>query len=149
MRYCQSCEVEYPDLTQACPTCQGPLVDAPPRETRRFVLAGTAEDPLTAENLAEVVDQAGIPVVVRARRRGVVDPITSPALHAWWEILVPEELAERAQALVESERANIEADAGAAERAALEEEQATEKAAQRSAEGRAGEETPSPAEAEE
>jgi hypothetical protein len=126
MRYCQSCEVEYPDLTQACPTCQGPLIDAPPRETRRFVLAGTAEDPLTAENLAEVVDQAGIPVVVRARRRGVVDPITSPALHAWWEILVPEELVERAQALVEGERAKIEADAGAAERAALEEELATE-----------------------
>lgn len=122
MRYCQNCDAEQPDSIARCPTCEGPLVEATPRETRRFVIAGTAEDPLTAENLAEVVDEAGIPVVVRARRRGVVEPLTTSSLHAWWEILVPEELKDRAERVIESERKQIEADAAEAARAAEEEE---------------------------
>lgn len=122
MRYCPSCDAEYPDATDACPTCRTALVEVPKRDTRRFVVAGTAEDPLTAENLADVVDEAGIPVVVRARRRGMVEPITTAALHAWWEILVPEELKDRAGAVIETERQQIEADAGEAARAAEEEE---------------------------
>jgi hypothetical protein len=127
MRYCQSCDTEYPEVTATCPKCQAALVDAPAKDTRRFVLAGTTEDPLSAENLAEVVDGAGIPVLVRARRRGVVEPITSSSLHAWWEILVPEELLDRAQAVLEKERQQIEADAGEAAQAAEEEEAQGEK----------------------
>lgn len=127
MRYCQTCDTEYPDAVSTCPTCQSALIDAAPKETRRFVVAGTAADPLTAENLAEGVDGAGIPVLVRARRRGVVEPITSSSLHAWWEVLVPEELLERAQAILETERQQIEADAAEAARAAEEEEAEGEK----------------------
>jgi len=128
MRHCQSCDTDYPDVTVLCPKCQGALVDASAKDTRRFVLAGTTEDPLSAENLAEVVDGAGIPVLVRARRRGMVEPITSSSLHAWWEILVPEELLESAQAVLEKERAQIEADAAEAAQAAEEEEAQGEKA---------------------
>jgi hypothetical protein len=59
-----------------------------------------------------------------------VDTITSPS-GPWWEILVPEECLEQADALLQQERAKMAAGAEEAALAAEEEEAETEQAARK------------------
>jgi hypothetical protein len=132
MAECPSCGTGVREGARVCATCGaviGTNVEGgikPDADTRKFVVAGTAEDPLSADELVEAIEQAGIPVMARARRRGVVEPITSPSLHGWWEILVPEENSERATQIIDTELERLEAEAEEAARAAEEEEAESE-----------------------
>ena len=92
------------------------------RDTRTFVRAGSAEDPLSAERFTQVLEEARIPVFCRPRRGGTVDALTSGTSLPWWDLLVPEEHAVRAAELLTAERARLEAGAEDAARAAEEEE---------------------------
>lgn len=138
MKYCASCGSEYQDGIATCVDClEAPLLTEKEmrdkglplpgeRDTRRFVRAGTAEDPLSAEEIGGAVEAAKIPVFVRARRAGTVDSITDGTL-PWWEILVPEEHFQRAAELVAAEKQRLNATADEAARAAEEEQLETEK----------------------
>ncbi|MBI3183366.1 MAG: DUF2007 domain-containing protein [Myxococcales bacterium] len=126
MKYCTRCRSEYQDSATACSDCGGEELIAPeemkrrglllPHEvdTRRLVRVATAEDPYTAEQLSAVLEAAEISTLARARRA-----MESPP---WWEILVPEEQAEKAKGLVSEEKARLEANVDEAARAAEEEE---------------------------
>jgi hypothetical protein len=135
MKYCTRCGSEYQEGVEQCADCPGNprLVSAEqmrerglplPHELdeRVFVRAGTAEDPLTVEAFVELLDEAEIPVFVRAGRSGVVDKLTTGNLLPWWEILVPEEQQERATRLLEQERAREDATTDEAVQAAEDEE---------------------------
>ena len=134
MKYCVECGSEYQDGATECADCRGAkLVDAQTmratgratpgeRDTRTFVRAGTAEDPLTAERYVEVLEAAGLDPLMRARRAGSVDTLTTGVVLPWWELLVPEPQLARAVDLLREERARIEASADEASRAAEEEE---------------------------
>lgn len=132
MKYCGNCGGEYTDVVTECADCGGTeMLDAPElqarglrnpgeRDTRRFVSAGVAEDPLSAEQFVRVLEAENIPVFARPRRGGAVDALTSPT-HAWWEILVPEEQHATAAGLLVQEKARMESGAEEAGRAAEEE----------------------------
>ncbi|MCY1021260.1 putative signal transducing protein [Pyxidicoccus sp. MSG2] len=135
MKYCARCGSEYEDSVQDCADCPGnPLLVSEaemharglplPHELdkRVFVRAATAEDPFTAEAFVELLQEANIPVLVRAGRSGVVDTLTTGNLLPWWEILVPEDAAARATPLLEQERAQELATTDEAVQAAEEEE---------------------------
>lgn len=140
MKYCASCGSEYQDGIATCADC----LDAPlltekemrdrglplpgERDTRRFVRAGSAEDPLSAQEIGAAVEVAKIPVFVRARRAGAVDTITDGAL-PWWEILVPEEHLARATEIVTAAKQRLEATSDEAARAAEDEQRESEKPA--------------------
>jgi hypothetical protein len=136
MRYCPQCGSEYRDHVRECADCRGrELLTAeemhrrgmllPNEEDRRtFVRADTADNPLTAEQLAAVLEQAQIPVMSQPHL-GAVDTLTSPS-GPWWEILVPEECLEQAEALLQQERTRMAANAEEAALAAEEEEAETE-----------------------
>lgn len=136
MKYCGDCGGEYVDTVTECADCGGKdmvsaqelktrgIPNPSERDTRRFVSAGTAEDPLSSEQFVRVLEAENIPVFARPRRGGSVDALTTPT-HAWWEILVPEESVARAGELITQEKARIEAGAEEAARAAEEESQAT------------------------
>ncbi|MFZ5471362.1 MAG: hypothetical protein ACOZIN_18215 [Myxococcota bacterium] len=138
MRYCTQCGSEYEDSVDRCSDCGGTeLVSADrlqehrralPHEmdTRRFVRAGTAEDPLTAEQYTAALEAAKIPVFARPRRAGTVDSLTSGVMSPWWEILVPEDHLTQATALLETEARQIDAAAERNARAAEEEAAGTE-----------------------
>src|SRR5947209_6526364 len=95
MAECPACGVVLRDAARICGACGavvGSNVGATLKDdadTRKFVRAGEADDPLTADELVEIIEQAGIPVMARARRGGVVEPISSPSLHGWFDLLVP------------------------------------------------------------
>src|SRR3954465_4786993 len=137
MKYCTGCGSEYQDSAEKCSDCEtSELVSrdemrrrniplATDRDTRRFVSAGTAEDPLSQQALVRVLEAENIPVYARARSGGSVDMITGPA-GEWWELLVPEELLGRATAILEAEREKLKATEDEAVRAAEEEATAGE-----------------------
>lgn len=132
MRYCPQCSSEYRDDVRECADCRGTQLLTPEQMHRRgkllpgeedrrtFVRADTADNPLTAEHLIAVLEQAQIPVLSQPHR-GAMDTITSPT-GPWWEILVPEECLETAEALLHEERERMAASAEEAARAAEEEE---------------------------
>ena len=138
MKDCMQCGSEYQDGVKECADCPGSeLVDAEamrqrhiplPSEsdTRKFVRATTAEDPLTAEDYVRVLETERIPVFVRPRRGGAVDVLTTGALEPWWEIMVGEEHIQRALALLAQEKARLDSTSDEAARAAEEEELETE-----------------------
>lgn len=141
MKYCARCSSEYQEGIQECSDCPGnpPLItEAEMRQRglpmpneldkRVFVRAATAEDPFTAEAFVELLQEANIPVLVRAGRSGVVDKLTTGNLLPWWEILVPEDHAARAVPLLEQERVQELATTDEAVLAAEEEERETEAA---------------------
>src|SRR4051794_2925773 len=78
MRYCANCSEEYEDGVKECADCGGKeLVTADEmrakgrplpgeKDTRRFVRAGTAEDPLSAEQYSKALEAADIAVFARA-----------------------------------------------------------------------------------
>lgn len=138
MKYCTECGAEYQDSAVKCSDCTGselvPVEEmrrrsiplASDRDTRKFATAGTAEDPLTQEALVHLLEEADIPVFARPRRGGVVDTITGPATE-WWELLVPEEQAQKAAQLIKDEKARMKATEEDAARAAEEEAMESEK----------------------
>ncbi len=138
MKYCMQCGSEYQDGVKECADCPGSaLVDAEAMrqrhiplpgegDTRKFVRAATAEDPLTAEDYVRLLETERIPVFSRPRRTGTVDVLTTGVLEPWWEIMVGEEYLERAIQLLSREKAELDATAEEAARAAEEEELATE-----------------------
>lgn len=134
MSYCSRCGAECGN-DSSCPRCGGTLLvgqeelgrhapSGPEPDERKFVRVGTADDPLTSEHLAGVIQAAHIPVLSRSHV-GVMDPITSPS-GPWWEVLVPEEFAAKASELIDRERSRMAAAADEAARAAEEEEAETE-----------------------
>ena len=134
MKYCVECGSEYQDQVTECADCPGSqLVDAEgmrqrglplphERDTREFIRVGTAEDPLTAEDYVRLLEEEHIPVFSRPRRGGTVDVLTTGNPHPWWEILVPEEHVAKATELLAREKAQLDATADEAARAAEEEE---------------------------
>ena len=133
MKFCSRCGSEYQDHVKECADCGGTeLISADEMkkrglglpdelDQRRFVVAGVAEDPLTSERFFQVLQGAQIPTILRARRGGTLDNLTTPAM-PWWEILVPEEFLTQASELIRQERTRAETDAEEAERAAVLEE---------------------------
>ncbi|MHB8877719.1 MAG: putative signal transducing protein [Myxococcaceae bacterium] len=141
MKYCTECSAEYQDSVSKCADCGGtelvPSEEMRRRglrlpddmDTRRFVRAATAEDPLSSEHFVSVLEAAQIPVFARSRRDGAVEPGSSMG---WWEILVPEEALDRAVALITEERGKMDASSDEAAKAADEEEAEGEAAEARS-----------------
>src|SRR5260370_12198290 len=90
MKYCTQCGSEYREGVTVCADCGGTeLVTAEqmhqrglllPQELdeRRFVVAGTADVPLTSERLEQVLQDPQIPVFPRARRGGQVGHLPTP-----------------------------------------------------------------------
>jgi predicted nucleic acid-binding Zn-ribbon protein len=143
MRYCLQCGSEYRDEIKQCTDCGSTeLVHAEQMQGRsqplphpvdlrqQFVVAGTAEDPLSAEREVQLLQAAGIPAILRARGGGTIDNLTSPAA-PWWEILAPQESVARATELIHQDRAQLEANAEEATRAAEEEEAEQEQASRK------------------
>lgn len=83
-------------------------------EDARFVRIGVADDPFTADLLAEALAEEKIPVLARADRDQLMDTLVDPAPAAW-EILVPDSVAERAAALLRQRQAELDAEDMAAE----------------------------------
>src|SRR5260370_37652966 len=116
MRYCLQCGSECRDEIKQCTDCgskelvqaeqmKGRSQPLPHRvDQRQFVVAGTAEDPLSAEPEVQLLQAAGIPAILRARGAGAIDNLSSPAA-PWWEILAPQESVRRATALIRLVRA--------------------------------------------
>jgi hypothetical protein len=141
MKYCIECGSEYEDGVTQCVDCaDSSLITAEEmkrrglplhgeRDTRRFVLAGTAEDPMTAQQFVDVLKADGIPIFSRPRRGGSVDALTT-ASGPWWEILVPDVVLKRATELMEREREKVD-EAGDDAALAAEEEEAEEEASSR------------------
>jgi hypothetical protein len=142
MRYCLQCGSEYRDEIKQCTDCgskelvpaeqmQGRSQPLPHRvDHGQFVVAGTAEDPLSAEREVQLLQAAGIPAILRARGAGAIDNLSSPAA-PWWEILAPQESVARATELIRQDRAQLEANAEEATRAAEEEEAEQEQASRK------------------
>src|SRR5260370_3262607 len=134
MKYCTQCGSEYREGVTVCGDCGGTeLVTAEqmhqrglllPQEldVRRFVVAGTADDPLTSERLEQVLRDAQIPVFPRARRGGTMGNLSTPGA-PWGESLVPEEHLAKAAELIPQERSRSQAAAARPLRAAQEREQ--------------------------
>ena len=80
-----------------------------------------AEDLLTAEELAQVLESAGIPVLTLDGRGGTVDVLTTGVVNDWWELRVPSRDVARAQVLVTETRQRLLATRAEAEQAAEEE----------------------------
>ncbi|WP_233583125.1 hypothetical protein [Corallococcus sp. CA053C] len=91
-------------------------------DKHRFVRAGIADDPVTAQVFADVLDEQRIPLIVRPGRSGVVDELTTGNLLPWWELLVPDTDQVRAAVLLEEVKIQELATADEAGRAAEEEE---------------------------
>ena len=142
MKYCTECSAEYQDTVEKCADCGGTELVGPAEmkqrgirlpddmDTRRFVRAATADDPLSSEHFVSVLEAAQIPVFARSRRDGPIEPATSAM--GWWEILVPEESLQKAMALIKEERGKMDASSDEAGQAAVDEEaegEAAEKAA--------------------
>ena len=136
MRYCSNCGAEYRDEATKCSDCPGArLVSAdelrslgitPITEVdhRRFVRVVQVDDPLTAQRLTRLLEEARIPVIVRDPRGGTVDFLTTGISQDWWELSVPRAKVDAARRVLASvhpaskaERAELEKEA---EREALE-----------------------------
>lgn len=134
MKYCSECGSEYQDSVAVCSDCTGSaLVSAQaltdrggpqkrmPVEDREFVCVGEAQDPLTADELGQVLRASLIPVSVRSRQSSSVDVLTAGTTGEWWEFWVPEALRVQAEQLLFQTRANLAATEEDAARAAEEE----------------------------
>jgi hypothetical protein len=86
------------------------IVKGPPASPdARFVRIGVADDPFTADLLADALAEADIPVLARADRDQLLDTLVDPAPGAW-EIMVPETAAERAGLLLRERQAELDAE---------------------------------------
>ena len=87
---------------------------------RTFTVATSVQDPLTAERLVEVLQDAKLDAFSRAGGAASSAAFAS-ASPAFWDILVPTEGLEQAQGLIKSELDLIERDGEANAKAAEEE----------------------------
>jgi hypothetical protein len=136
MRYCPECEDEYLDTQATCPNDGARLMteeefkhyldelDARPAPDPRYALAATADDAMEAELLAAALAEAHVSALVTPSRSGPVDLLSQPI--TYFRIEVPEEQVEKAREIVAARKAELEADAPEAARAAEEEEAKTE-----------------------
>lgn len=142
MKYCSRCEAEYEDTVTRCADCDGTEFrpGESPRErreqarmlaseadTRRFALAGTAEDPLMAQSIKELLSARHIAVFVRSRAQSPVDALTTGTPTPYWEFLVPEEQVSQARELIDAEQRRIAESADENASVAEEEELSSEK----------------------
>ena len=138
MLVCAQCGAENEDRVKGCAKCGGTRLVTPEAhrkasaagfseelDTRKFVSAAVAEDPLSSQRFQRVLEAAQIPVFARPRTRSGLDGITASAFSTYWELLVPEEHAERAAGLLAKERAQMESSADENARAAEQEEAET------------------------
>jgi hypothetical protein len=89
-------------------------------DSERFVTAGTAEDPLTAEAYTDALKAEGIAVLLDEARAGSVEALTIPTSD-WWEVKVPEHQLERARAILAAETERLQKSQEEASKAAEEE----------------------------
>lgn len=87
---------------------------------RTFTVATSVQDPLTADRLVEVLQEAKLDAFSRAGGAASSAAFASAA-PAFWDILVPTESFEQAEALIRAELAEIERDGEANAKAAEEE----------------------------
>jgi hypothetical protein len=87
---------------------------------RTFAVAITVEDPLTAERLVDVLQEAQIDAFSRAGGAAASGPF-SAAAQAFWDLFVPTDVLSRAEPLIRAELEAIEKDGEANARAAEEE----------------------------
>jgi hypothetical protein len=87
---------------------------------RTYAVVATVQDPLTAERLVELLQEAELDSFSRAGGAASSAAFAS-ASPAFWDILVPSEGLEKAQGVVKSELEQIERDADANAKAAEEE----------------------------
>lgn len=87
---------------------------------RTFVVATTVEDPLTAERLVDVLQEAQIDAFSRAGGAAASGPF-SAAAQAFWDLFVPADAMEKAEPLIRAELEAIEKDGEANAKAAEEE----------------------------
>lgn len=137
MRYCPACDSEYQDEVKACAEDGSPLLDRAayelerdregrrPMPLARMVDVGTFDSRFEAEEIATELVKESFDVSIVSTRPGVAGPLTSP-LPAEWSIVVPEEQAARASALVDEMRDELESSTDDAERAATADEAAGE-----------------------
>lgn len=133
MKYCTECGTEYEDDVTACADDGNtelvslaemhkrglPTIEE--RDTRRFLRAGIAEDPLSCERFVRLLEEEKIPVFARPRRAGTVDMISASTIAPWWEIMVPEEHIDLASRTLNELRRQMDAEADEASRAAEQE----------------------------
>ncbi|MFT3706476.1 MAG: hypothetical protein QM817_02300 [Archangium sp.] len=87
---------------------------------RTFAVVATVQDPLTAERLVELLQEAELDAFSRAGGAASSAAFAS-ASPAFWDIFVPSEGLEKAQGVVKGELEQIERDAEANAKAAEEE----------------------------
>lgn len=122
MKYCAQCRSEYVEDVKECADCgsteflglealrERGLAPLHELDKRRFVKAGSVEDPLTSERVVAALTEAKVPVISREAHASSVDLLTSGTLSSWWEILVPEEHLAKAGELLEEIRKRSESE---------------------------------------
>lgn len=96
---------------------------APTDSRETFSIAGTVEDPMTAESLVQLLQEQSIDAFIRTRGGAGSDALgamTTSGL-GYWEILVPTPSLEAATKLIDAELEEVEASAGENAKAAEEE----------------------------
>lgn len=88
--------------------------------SKTFAVATTVSDPLTAERLVEVLQEAGHDAFARVGGAASTDGFAA-ATGGFWDIFVPTDVAAAAGTLIKDELAAIERDGAANARAAEEE----------------------------
>ncbi len=141
MRYCPSCEEEYRDGVAECPECRtSTLTESEfaqrmeaagrrPLDEPAFVIAGQADNAFQADLLAAELGAADIPVILHANRRGPLETATEPSNYV--ALRVPAEHLIHARELLAAAKERLFAEESEAEKAAEEEELASEGAAPR------------------
>lgn len=87
---------------------------------RTFTVAATVEDPLTAERLVDVLQEAEVDAFHRAGGAAASGPFAATS-QAFWDVFVPNEALAKAEPLIKAELDLIEKDAEANAAAAEEE----------------------------
>ena len=109
MPYCSYCDEEYPEGTEECPSCRHLLLPQKPvwrpfDPTKPLVEVCRVQGELDANLLKGRLEVEGIPAVVKHESAGVVWALTVDGLGAQ-HILVPEDLADDARALLARDEA--------------------------------------------
>jgi len=131
MPYCPTCGYEHLPTVKECPECGVALVDEPPKEapqppaiTEPLVVVYEAPDELMSVMVRDLLEDAGIPVVAQSGLVPWYDDIRFTASGFHSRLLVFESRADEARRYIAAYLADIES--GAAEKRALQEEEARE-----------------------
>ena len=96
-----------------------------PDDPGDFELAISAEDQMEAQLLVLACEDAGIQVILRSKRSGLVETMVSPV--EGYDILVPRKDLERARRVLQERKQMLEADPAGAAQAAEDEEEESER----------------------